>query len=158
MKWNELEAVDCSLARALSAVGDRWTLLILRDAFLKVRRFEDFEESLGISRRTLAERLDGLVAAGILERRPYQQRPVRHAYRLTEKGLGLYPALLALIHWGDEWYPAEGGPPVLHRHKACGHLFRSTTCCSECGEPLGARDVAVEGRAVKGAADQRQAG
>lgn len=116
MKWNELAEADCSLSRALSAVGDRWTLLILRDAFLKVRRFEDFEASLGISRRTLTERLDGLVAAGVLERQPYQARPVRHEYRLTEKGLALYPALLALVHWGDAWYTGDDGPPVRHRH------------------------------------------
>ena len=146
MKWNELEAADCSLARALSAVGDRWTLLILRDAFLKVRRFEDFERSLKISRRSLTERLEGLVAAGILERRAYQERPLRQEYRLTEKGLGLYPALLALIHWGDEWYAGAEGPPVRHLHKACGHPFRSVLTCSECGEPVGARDVTAQRR------------
>ena len=146
MKWNELGSEDCSLARALSAVGDRWTLLILRDAFLKVRRFEDFERSLKISRRSLSERLDGLVAAGILERRPYQERPVRHEYRLTEKGVGLLPALLALIHWGDQWYAGEQGPPVRHRHRRCGHVFRSSLCCSECGEPVSALDVVAERR------------
>ncbi|TPE64596.1 helix-turn-helix transcriptional regulator [Sandaracinobacter neustonicus] len=146
MKWTELEAADCSLARALSAVGDRWTLLILRDAFLKVRRFEAFEASLGISRRTLTERLEALVAAGIFERRPYQEKPLRHEYRLTEKGLGLYPALLALIHWGDEWVAGPEGPPVRHRHKGCGQQFRSVISCSECGEPVTARDVIAERR------------
>ena len=148
MRWDEIGGEACSVARTVSVIGDRWTLLILRDCFLKVRRFEDFEESLGISRRTLTERLEGLVAAGILERRPYQERPVRHEYRLTEKGLGLYPALLALIHWGDQWYAGEEGPPVRHRHKGCGQHFRSVIACSECGEPVGARDVIAERRQV----------
>lgn len=144
MKWNDLASERCSLSRALSAVGDRWTLLILRDAFLKVRRFDEFEASLKISRRSLTERLQALVEDGLLERRPYSERPLRHEYRLTEKGLALYPALLALVHWGDEWYGDGNGPPVRHRHKACGQHFRLTATCSECGEALGPRDVVAE--------------
>lgn len=144
MKWNDLASERCSLARALSAVGDRWALLILRDAFLKVRRFEDFERSLGISRRSLTERLQTLVDEAILERRPYSERPLRHEYRLTEKGLALYPVLLALVHWGDDWYADAEGPPVRHRHKGCGAHFHLTPTCSECGEALSARDVVAE--------------
>lgn len=144
MKWNDLASERCSLARALSAVGDRWTMLILRDAFLKVRRFDDFEASLKISRRLLTERLQALVAEGLLERRPYSQRPVRHEYRLTEKGLALYPALLALVHWGDDWYGDENGPPVRHRHKGCGQHFQLVPTCSHCAAPLAARDVLAE--------------
>lgn len=144
MKWNDLASERCSLARALSAVGDRWTLLILRDAFLKVRRFDDFEASLKISRRMLTERLQALVAEGVLERRPYRERPPRHEYRLTEKGLALYPVLLALLHWGDDWYADADGPPVRHRHKGCGQHFHMVPTCSECGEALGARDVVEE--------------
>lgn len=144
MKWNDLASESCSLARALSAVGDRWTLLILRDAFLKVRRFDEFEESLKISRRVLTERLRALVDEGIMERRPYREQPLRHEYRLTEKGLGLYPALLALVHWGDDWYAGEEGPPVRHRHKGCGRHFHVVPTCSGCGEALAARDVVAE--------------
>ena len=144
MKWNALASEDCSLARALSAVGDRWTMLILRDAFLKVRRFDDFEASMRISRRMLSERLQALVDEGILERHPYCERPLRHEYRLTEKGLALYPALLALVHWGDAWYAAEEGPPVRHRHKGCGEHFRMVPTCSCCNEALTARDVVAE--------------
>src|ERR1043165_9512296 len=96
MRWQTLAKEDCSLARTLAVIGDRWTLLILRDAFLKVRRFEDFEESLKIARRVLSERLALLVDEGILARVPYQDRPVRHEYRLTDKGLDLYPAILSL--------------------------------------------------------------
>ncbi|MGE0828620.1 MAG: winged helix-turn-helix transcriptional regulator [Hyphomonadaceae bacterium] len=142
MKWDALSDEPCSLARALAVVGDRWTLLILRDAFLRVRRFEDFQASLGIARRVLAERLALLVKEGVLEKALYQTRPARHEYRLTDKGLGLYPAILSLVHWGDAHYAGMAGPPLLHRHLACGHDFRATLTCSECGEIVAARDVA----------------
>lgn len=141
MKWKELSSERCSLARALAVVGDRWTLLVLREAFLKVRRFEDFQTRLSIARRVLTERLAGLVADGVLEKVAYQQRPLRHEYRLTEKGLALYPVILSLVHWGDAHLGDADGPPVIHRHKACGHDFSSVLTCSECGEALDARDV-----------------
>lgn len=141
MKWNDLSSENCSLARALAVVGDRWTLLVLREAFLKTRRFEDFQSRLGIARRVLTERLAGLVDNGVLEKIPYQQRPVRYDYRLTDKGLALYPVILSLVHWGDVHLGDGNGPPIIHRHKACGHDFRSVLTCSECGEALGARDV-----------------
>ena len=157
MRWNDLASEECSLARALAIVGDRWTLLILRDAFLKVRRFDDFHARLGIARRILAERLAGLVADGILEKQPYQDRPVRYEYRLTRKGLDLYPVLLTLVQWGDRHCAGAEGPPVLHRHKACGHDFRAVLTCSECGEPVDARGV--EARPAFAAPDAaRQAG
>lgn len=143
MKWNDLSTENCSLARALAVVGDRWTLLVLREAFLKVRRFEDFQARLGIARRVLTERLTTLVANDVLEKVAYQQRPLRHDYRLTEKGLALYPVILSLVHWGDAQLGDGAGPPVIHRHKGCGHDFRSVLTCSECGEALGARDVEV---------------
>ena len=151
MRWNDLSGENCSLARALSVVGDRWTLLILRDAFLKVRRFDEFQSRLGIARRVLAERLAGLVADGVLERVAYQDRPARYEYRLTRKGLGLYPAVLSLVHWGDLHYAGDDGPPVMHRHKACGQDFRSVLTCSECGEPVDARSVEPHAPAGAGA-------
>ena len=143
MRWNSLDLENCSLARSLAVLGDRWTLMILRDAFLRVRRFEEFEKSLKIARRVLSERLALLVEEGILVKVPYQERPARYEYRLTEKGLELYPALIALVHWGDKHYSAKDGPPVLHRHLDCGHDFRSVLACSECGEPVSPRAVAV---------------
>lgn len=143
MRWNALAKEDCSLARTLAVIGDRWTLMVLRDAFLRVRRFEDFEHSLKIARRVLSERLALLVEHGILAKVPYQERPVRYEYRLTDKGLELYPALVSLVHWGDKHYPTAGGPPVVHRHLACGHDFRSVMTCSECAKPVAARDVAA---------------
>jgi DNA-binding HxlR family transcriptional regulator len=143
MKWQRLDKENCSLARTLAVIGDRWTLLVLRDAFLRVRRFEEFETSLKIARRVLSERLALLVADGILTRVAYQERPKRHEYRLTDKGLALYPAILSLVHWGDRYYAGKDGPPVLHRHLACGHDFRSVLTCSQCGEPVQARDVSA---------------
>jgi DNA-binding HxlR family transcriptional regulator len=141
MKWQELEQENCSLARAMAVVGDRWTLLVLREAFLRVRRFDDFQDRLGIARRVLTERLRHLVDHGVLEKVAYSQTPLRHEYRLTEKGLGLYPVIIGLVHWGDAHYAGKKGPPLLHRHKACGHDFRSVVTCSECGEPVDARSV-----------------
>ncbi|HYC03033.1 MAG TPA: helix-turn-helix domain-containing protein [Azospirillaceae bacterium] len=141
MRWDELSSEKCSLARALAVVGDRWTLLILREAFLRVRRFEDFQARLGIARRVLTERLAGLVADGVLRKVAYQERPTRYEYRLTDKGLDLYPVVLALVHWGDAHYAGPEGPPVLHRHKSCGHDFRSVLSCSACGGAVDPRDV-----------------
>lgn len=150
MKWDELATQHCSLARSLAVVGDRWTLLILRDAFLKVRRFEEFQTRLGIARRILTERLAGLVDDGVLEKVVYQQRPLRHEYRLTQKGLDLYPVILSLVHWGDAHYAGAEGPPVIHQHKVCGHDFRSVLTCSECAEPVLAREVVPRGAGVLG--------
>lgn len=141
MRWQDLAKEDCSLARTLAVIGDRWTLLILRDAFLRVRRFEEFEKSLKIARRVLSERLALLEDEGILSRAPYQERPTRYEYRLTEKGLDLYPAILSLVHWGDRHYASKKGPPVLHKHLKCGHDFRSVMTCSRCGEPVSPREV-----------------
>ncbi|HTQ14787.1 MAG TPA: helix-turn-helix domain-containing protein [Rhizomicrobium sp.] len=143
VRWPELAKENCSLARALAVLGDRWTLMILRDAFLRVRRFEAFEASLGIARRVLAERLALLVEEGILRKVAYQDNPPRHEYRLTEKGLELYPVILSLVHWGDKYYDRKRGPPLLHTHKACGRDFRSVLTCSECGEPVRAHEVTV---------------
>jgi len=142
MRWDDLDREHCSLARSLAVIGDRWTFLVLREAFLRVRRFDDFQQSLGIARRVLAARLKLLVDEGVLKKVAYQTRPLRYEYRLTEKGLGLYPALVALVHWGDEHYAGKKGPPVLHRHLACGCDFRSVMTCSECGEAIDPRAVA----------------
>jgi DNA-binding HxlR family transcriptional regulator len=143
MRWDALAKEDCSLARTLAVIGDRWTLMILRDAFLRVRRFEDFERSLKIARRVLSERLTLLVEHGILAKVAYQERPTRYEYRLTEKGLELYPALISLVNWGDRHYAGAKGPPVLHTHLKCGHDFRSAITCGACGEALKPKDVRV---------------
>lgn len=148
MRWDNLKKEHCSLARSLSVLGDRWTLMILRDAFLRVRRFEDFEQSLKIARRVLSERLALLVDEGILAKVPYQERPTRYEYRLTEKGLDLYPVIISMVHWGDKYYAGKDGPPMIHTHVACGHDFKSVITCSECGDPVPARDVRVRASAT----------
>ena len=143
MKWSDLADARCSVARSVAVIGDRWTLMLLRDCFLGIRRFEDFERRLGISRSVIAERLKTLTDEGVLRRDAYQDRPVRHEYRLTEKGLALHPVMMAIVHWGDVHYAGDQAPPLIHRHKACGCDFTPVQTCSECGEPVGARDVEV---------------
>lgn len=143
MRWNELDREPCSIARTISVIGDRWTLLVLRDCFLKVRRFEDFQGRLGITRHLLADRLRKLVEAGVLRREQYQDAPPRYEYRLTDKGRELYPLLMAIVRWGDRHMAGTRGRPVLHRHLACGKDFVPVTVCSECGEELDPRAVAV---------------
>jgi len=134
------EDQNCSIARSLELVGERWTLLIVRDVFLGVRRFDDLQRSLGVSRGILAERLDRLVESGILERRLYQERPERHEYRLTEKGRDLWPVTVALLKWGDRYY-AEEGPPRLILHRGCGGEITERLRCAKCGTDVSSRDV-----------------
>lgn len=138
--------MPCSIARALSVVGERWTVLILREAFNDVRRFDALHEHLGIARNVLAARLGGLVEEGVFERHRYQHAPPRYEYVLTDKGRALYPVILALLHWGDDWMAEEAGPPVRLSHRGCGQRTAPITVCSECGEPLWPEEV----RAVAG--------
>ncbi|GHE67956.1 transcriptional regulator [Camelimonas fluminis] len=144
MKWRALDAEPCSIARTLSFVGDRWSLLVLRDCFLRVRRFEEFQRRLGVTRHILADRLKRFVEADILTRVAYQSKPERHEYVLTEKGLALYPVLMAMARWGDTYMDDGAGPPLRYRHRPCGRHFTPVMCCSECGEPLDPRSVIVE--------------
>jgi DNA-binding HxlR family transcriptional regulator len=134
------EGQNCSVARALEVIGERWTILIVRDAFLGVRRFEDFQRDLGLSRGVLTDRLNRLLEAGIFERRLYQERPERHEYRLTEKGRDLWPVTVALLRWGDRYY-AEQGPPRVVLHRDCGGEVTERLTCAKCGAELTARDV-----------------
>jgi len=151
MRWEELDQQPCSLARTLSVVGDRWTLLILRECFLGIRRFDEFEKRLGVTRHLLADRLKKLVEARVLDKVAYQARPVREEYRLTEKGRDLYPAVLALVNWGDRHMSDEHGAPIRHVHRTCGHPMHGVLVCSECGEPLLANEVRLkEAPAFKG--------
>jgi DNA-binding HxlR family transcriptional regulator len=153
MRWSDIGDLTCSVARALSVVGDRWTLLILRDAFLGVRRFEDFQSRLGTTRHRLADRLRKLVEHGVLERVPYADRPPRFEYRLTEKGRDLYPVVVSLTRWGDRWMADADGAPVELVHRGCGRRIVPTLTCPECREPVGARDMlARPGPALRKAA------
>src|SRR5262245_54295022 len=155
MRWRDVGDLTCSVARSLSVVGDRWTLLILRDAFLGARRFEQFQASLGLSRHRLADRLGRLVRAGVLRRERYRDRPVRFEYRLTEKGPDLYGVIVAIAGWGDRHLAGARGPSVERVHRGCGHVATLRLTCEHCGEPVGARDMRARGRAIHTVEDQR---
>jgi DNA-binding HxlR family transcriptional regulator len=137
----DYESQNCSIARALELVGERWTILILRDAFLGTRRFDEFQRSLGIARNVLQARLERLVEAGILCRVQYQERPRRFEYRLTAKGVDLWPVIVALLKWGDR-HAAPAGPPMLIEHKGCGGEIDDRRRCLRCGAELEAWDAA----------------
>jgi DNA-binding HxlR family transcriptional regulator len=128
----------CSVAQTLEIIGERWTMLVLREAFLRTRRFDDFQHNIGCARNILSDRLQKLVANGILERRPYQDRPPRFEYRLTEKGRDLYPILVTLMEWGDRYASGVRGPAIVLEHKTCGHETAPELVCSHCGEPVDA--------------------
>jgi DNA-binding HxlR family transcriptional regulator len=141
MRHSGLQQENCSIARTVAVLGERWTLVILREAFNRRRRFEDIQRDLGIARNILADRLQRLVAEGILERRAYQQRPERFEYRLTDKGRDLYPVLIALMQWGDRYTAGEAGPPVELIHELCGQHAHPRLVCDHCGEPIDPRDM-----------------
>ena len=148
MRRTSFAGMNCSIARTLEVVGEWWTMLVVREAFNGVRRFDDFQAHLGIARNVLAARLQGLVDHGILERRRYQDRPERFEYRLTEKGIGLYPVLIALMSWGDRWEVGPDGPPVTLTHKNCGNAPEPVLACSHCGGQLSPREVTAKGAPI----------
>ena len=131
----------CSIAKSLEVVGERWSLLIVRDVMNGHRRFDELQKGLGVARNVLATRLQRLLDEDILERRPYQQSPERFEYFLTEKGLDLWPALIALLGWGDRHSTGPEGPPMLIVHKQCGGAVSDRGVCESCGKVLGARDA-----------------
>jgi DNA-binding HxlR family transcriptional regulator len=133
--------LDCSVAKALEVIGERWSLLIVRAVMHGNRRFGEMQESLGIARNVLSARLERLIEEDILERRAYQESPPRYEYFLTEKGLDLWPALIALLHWGDRYSPGPDGPRRLIVHKECGGAVSERGICESCGKVLTARDA-----------------
>ena len=144
MKWDDIGEQPCSIARTLSVMGDRWTMLILRNCFMGTRRFDDFQAHLGVTRHVLSERLKRLVEHGILVKTPYVDRQERFEYRLTDKGLELYPILLSMANWADKWMDQGAGAPMLYQHTSCGKIFKPVLICSECGEPIAAKQVRVQ--------------
>jgi DNA-binding HxlR family transcriptional regulator len=146
MKRSSLGDHPCSIARTLDVAGEWWTPLILRDVAYGVRRFGAIQEDLGISANVLADRLDTLVAEGILRRSVYQQRPERHEYGLTEKGADLIPALLALMQWGDRWAWAGSRGPVRVLHERCGHDVRVEVRCVHCERELETHELCAKAR------------
>ncbi len=148
----------CSVAGALEVIGERWSLLIVRDVMNGNRRFGTMQRSLGVARNVLSARLQRLVDEGILERRAYQESPPRHEYFLTAKGLDLWPALIALQGWGDRHSSRPGGPPMTIVHKQCGGTVSDRGICASCGEVLNARDArAVPGPGMESALAELEA-
>ena len=135
-------AANCSIARTLGVVGEKWTLLVLREAFYGIRRFDDFHAALGCARNLLATRLKTLVTQGILERTAYRDDVgrSRDEYRLTDKGRDLWPVITTMRQWGDK-HAAPDGPPLELVHERCGHISDARMICSSCGEGIGPRDV-----------------
>ena len=133
----------CSISRSLEVVGERWTLLVLRDVLLGKHRFDELVDSLGITRTVLTQRLRHLIDEGVLERTVYQQRPERFAYHVTDKGRALTPVIAHLLWWGDTYYPEPAGPPRLLLHRGCGGPVQPHFSCGNCGTELRASDIAT---------------
>jgi DNA-binding HxlR family transcriptional regulator len=140
---DEEAAKAAAAQQALAMLADRWTFLIIREAYFGVHRYGQLQRNLGIARNVLAERLAKLVEHGLLERVRYRTEPDWYEYRLIERGLDLYPAILAFFRWADTHYGDPKRPAVRIRHRACGKLTEPLLVCSECREPIGAQDVEV---------------
>ena len=146
MLRNDYDTQICSIAGALEVVGERWSLLIVRNVLLGLRRFDETQENLGIARNVLQTRLTRLIEEGVLEKRLYQEHPPRYEYRLTEKGLDLWPTIVALMQWGDRYALPDAGPVVLLEHRGCGGAVDEHRLCEACGARVSVRDA----RAVPG--------
>jgi DNA-binding HxlR family transcriptional regulator len=144
VKRTDTSAWPCTIARSVNVLGDHWNLLIIRQACLGTRRFDDFQAALGTGRNILSQRLTLLVDEGLLTRVPYQDNPPRHEYRLTPKGREVYPILAAMAAWGDRWLTGTEGTPLVLHHTRCEHDMHAVVVCSECAEPLDVRDVRAE--------------
>jgi DNA-binding HxlR family transcriptional regulator len=143
MRQTSFADMHCSLARSLEVIGDWWSPLILRDLAIGPRRFDELAGDLGISRNLLTTRLEGLMAAKVIDRTPYRDHPPRYRYHLAKAGEELVPALMVLTAWGDRWATPEGGPPVRYRHRDCGQVFTPTVCCPCCQQAVTGDDVDV---------------
>ena len=151
MRWSEIGGRRDSMSRTMDVVGERWTLLILQEIFLGVRRFEELSARLGVARNILAARLQRLVQHRILVRVRYHERPPRYEYRLTERGLDLFPVILVLMKWGDRWL-ATDGPSVRPHHVPCDQVADPVLRCAHCGGAIGHENT----RAVPTVADTLQ--
>ena len=141
---NEHRFKNDSVERALEVLGDRWTFLILREAFFGVRRYGQLAQNLGLSRAILSDRLRRLVAYGVFERRRYSDQPERYEYVLTQAGRDLYPAIVCVMQWGDRYLAGPEGPPLVLRHTVCGQNAAPRLVCGHCSTNLEAPDVEPE--------------
>jgi DNA-binding HxlR family transcriptional regulator len=143
MRWNEIDTMTCSIARTLSVVGDRWTMLIIRDVFLGIRRFEAIRQDLRLTPHRLADRLRKLVRDAVLVRVEYEKHPRRFEYRLTEKGFDLYPLIVVMVEWGDRWMAGPAGVPVELVHRRCGHSIKPELTCPSCKSRIEPREMSA---------------
>ncbi|MCU1648408.1 MAG: Streptomycin 3-adenylyltransferase [Nocardia sp.] len=143
MKRTTFANWPCTVARTVDLIGDWWTPLVLREAFYGAKRFDDFERTLGLSRNVLTQRLTRLVDEGLMQKVPYQDRPPRHEYLLTDKGRDFFPVVAAMMQWGDTWLAPDAGPPIVLHHNTCDHDTHAEVVCAHCREPLRHPDVSV---------------
>lgn len=136
------DQITCSIARCLEVLGDRWTLLVVRNALVGMTRFDDFQRNLGLAPNVLSDRLARLCQEGVLERVQYADRPVRHEYVPTAKGRELWSVLTAMLEWGDRYY-APQGPPRLLLHAGCGGSVVQRLACEQCGKPVAPEEIAT---------------
>jgi DNA-binding HxlR family transcriptional regulator len=146
MRASHLSELNCPIARTVGLVGDPWCLMILRELYLGSRRFDQFQGQLRAPTALLSERLKALEKIGIVKKHRYQARPPRYEYRLTSKGIDLWPLMIALKHWGDRWGGWTRSSPAALKHKACGGTTGLRLTCECCGEPLSAFDVELDQR------------
>jgi DNA-binding HxlR family transcriptional regulator len=139
----DFSEMHCSIARSLDIIGESWSLLILRDIFQGLRRFDELQKSLGIATNVLTARLKRLTDEGLLEQRLYQEHPARYEYIPTEQGRDLGPILVNLVQWGNKYLAGSKGPPQAIVHNACGHVMSARLTCSHCGEPIGKQGVSI---------------
>lgn len=136
--------ISCPVGRTAHLIGDEWILLVLRELFLGPQRFDDLQKRTTAATNILTNRLARMIETGVVAKVPYQERPVRFKYQLTEAGYALFPLLMELMRYGEEWLPCAEPPPFRLRHLECGKLSRMGQVCSECGQPLTVRNVAME--------------
>ena len=141
MLYHDYPGQHCSIAASLEVIGERWSLLIIRDIMRGPRRFDQIQASLGVARNVLTKRLNRLQDADIIEKRPYQSNPERYEYFLTEKGLDLWPVLMAYLGWGDKYLAPDSGPPRLTVPQDCGGQSGDRRICQKCGKALEVREA-----------------
>ena len=141
MKRVDTSEWPCTIARSVAVLGDHWNVLLIRQACLGMRRFDDFQRELGIGRNMLTLRLNELVNEGVFRRVEYQSKPQRYKYRLTEKGRDIYPVLATMAAWGERWLSGPEGTPIVLHHTTCDHDMHAVVVCSHCANPLDVHDV-----------------
>lgn len=141
MRRTDTSSWPCTIARAADVLGDHWNLLLIRQACLGTRRFDDFQRALGVGRNILSQRLSRLVEEGLLCKVQYQDTRPRYEYRLTDKGRDVYPILAAMAAWGERWLTGPEGTPLVLHHSTCGHDMHAVVVCSECAQPIAVRDI-----------------